>query len=121
MYPPVTGLLAKMVPEDGVHIDVDGEDKFAPAGTQIGWNSWGMMRHTGIFGADSEIFRPERWLPRDYSEKEKARVQEMTETVTLVFGYGRFGCLGRGVAIMELNKAILEVSLTAERIESDRD
>jgi hypothetical protein len=35
----------------------------------------------------------------------------MTETVTLNFGSGRFGCLGRGVATMELNKAVVEVSL----------
>jgi hypothetical protein len=33
----------------------------------------------------------------------------MTDTVTLNFGSGRFGCLGRGVATMELNKAVAEV------------
>jgi cytochrome P450 len=110
VYPPVTGLLAKRVPAGGATIDVDGVPKFAPAGTQIGWNSWAMMRHEPIFGPDVDIFRPERWLPRDASDAERARVREMTETVQLCFGYGRFGCLGRGVAVMELNKAILEVS-----------
>ncbi|EME83802.1 uncharacterized protein MYCFIDRAFT_53776 [Pseudocercospora fijiensis CIRAD86] len=111
MYPPVTGLLAKRVPDDGTVIEVDGVEKFAPGGTQIGWNSWGMMRHQTIFGPDVEIFRPERWLPRDESELEKQRIQTMTETVSLCFGYGRFGCLGRGVATMELNKAIIETLL----------
>lgn len=113
MYPPVTGLMAKRVPNGGALIEVDGTEKFAPGGTQIGWNSWGMMRHESIFGPDVEIYRPERWLlPKDASEKDRERITRMTETVSLCFGYGRFGCLGRGVATMELNKAIIEVRCT---------
>lgn len=111
IYPPVTGLMAKMVPPDGAVIEVNGQEKFAPAGTQVGWNSWGMMHDSEIFGPDADIYRPERWLLKDDGEKEAQRVAKMTETVTLVFGYGRFGCLGRGVATMELNKAILETLL----------
>lgn len=109
VYPPVTGLMAKLVPEGGVTIDVDGVEKFVPAGTQIAWNSWGIMRNQEIFGPDCEIYRPERWLPKDGSEKEHFRITRMTETVSLCFGHGRFGCLGRGVATMELNKAVIEV------------
>ena len=105
MYPPVTGLLCKEVPKGGVHID----GKFAPGGTWIAWNSWAMQRDKDIYDIDAEIFRPERWLPKNHSDAERARVDRMTETVGLVFGYGRFGCLGRGVATMELNKGILEV------------
>lgn len=106
MYPPVTGLLAKAVPPEGAYI----EDKFVKGGTQVAWNSWGIMRDQEIFGTDCTIFRPERWLARDGGDEEKARVARMTETVGLVFGYGRFGCLGRGVAMLELNKGIIEVS-----------
>ncbi len=126
VYPPVTGLMAKLVPEGGVTVDVDGTEKFIPGGTQIGWNSWGMMRHKHIFGQDCEIYRPERWLPVDGSEGEQRRIARMTETVGLCFGYGRFGCLGRSVATMELNKAVIEVcsslldfgaaQLTADRL-----
>lgn len=110
MYPPVTGLMAKLVPEGGVTIDVDGVQKFVPGGVQIAWNTWGIMRRPEIFGPDVEIFRPERWLARDGGVEETARVKRMTETVSLCFGFGRFGCLGRGVAAMELNKGIIEVS-----------
>lgn len=110
LSPPVTGLLAKEVPAGGVDIDVDGVKKFAPGGTQIGWNSWGMMRDAKTFGPDVEVFRPERWLAVDSSQAEKDRVTKMTDVVGLAFGYGRFGCLGRGIATMELNKAIVEVS-----------
>lgn len=105
MYPPVTGLLAKETPKEGAYID----GKFAPPGTWIAWNSWGMQRDQAIYGVDAEVFRPERWLPRDDSEAEQSRLERMTETVGLVFGYGRFGCLGKGVATMELNKGIIEV------------
>lgn len=110
IYPPVTGLMAKRVPDGGAMINVDGTEKFAPGGTQVGWNSWGMMHNPDVFGVDAEMYRPERWLPRDLSEKERDRIAKMTETVGLCFGYGRFGCLGRGVATMELNKAVIEVS-----------
>ena len=105
MYPPVTGLLAKEVPKDGAYID----GKFAPGGTWIAWNSWAMQRDKETYGVDAEMFRPERWFPKHDSDSERARVERMTETVGLVFGYGRFGCLGRGVAMMELNKGVIEV------------
>jgi cytochrome P450 len=111
VYPPVTGLMGKRVPAGGVTIDVDGTEKFVPAGVQIAWNTWGIMRDPDIFGPDYEIYRPERWLAKDGSENEQARIAKMTDTVSLCFGYGRFGCLGRGVATMELNKAIIETLL----------
>lgn len=114
MYPPVTGLLCKEVPKEGAHID----GKFAPGGTWIGWNSWGMQRDQDIYGADAEIFRPERWFTKNGSDSERARVERMTETVGLVFGYGRFGCLGRGIAMMELNKGIIEVREISEGFNS---
>ncbi|KAK1028925.1 hypothetical protein LTS16_020166 [Friedmanniomyces endolithicus] len=57
IYPPVTGLMAKMVPEGGAMLDVDGVEKFAPGRTQIGWNSWGMMHDPVVFGTDAEIYR----------------------------------------------------------------
>lgn len=109
VYPPVTGLMAKLVPDPGVTIEVDGDERFVPSGTQIAWNTWGLMRDKEIFGPDCEIYRPERWLAKNDSDKERERVAKMTETVSLCFGTGRFGCLGRGVATMELNKAIIEV------------
>lgn len=106
MYPPVTGLLAKQVPPEGAWID---GNKFAPPGTWIAWNSWGMQRDRNMFGQDADVFRPERWLPPSPTEDDMARLEKMTETVGLCFGYGRFGCLGKPVAMMELNKGIFEI------------
>lgn len=103
-YPPVTGMLAKESPPQGdVH-----NGQFIPPNTIIAWNSWGIMRTKEIFGEDVEVFRPERWLIGEGGVTE-AKVKEMDETVGMVFGYGRFGCLGRNVALIELNKAVPEV------------
>jgi len=109
-------MLAKMVPKGGAKIDVDGVDgveKYAPSGTPIAWNSWGLMRNKKIFGPDAEVFRPERWLTADNTAETQKHMLRMNETLSLVFGYGRFGCLGKVVANMELNKALVEVCVNA--------
>lgn len=64
-----------------------------------------------MFGADADIFRPERWL-EDEEEGSGAeeKVAEMRRVAELVFGYGRWGCAGKMLAFMELNKVIVEVS-----------
>lgn len=114
VYPPLTGLLAKQVPPEGVKITVNGRECFAPPGTAIAHNTWGVMRQSAIFGGDVDMFRPERWLARDSSADEQARLAQMNDTVGLCFGYGRFSCLGRGVATLELNKVLIETLLRYE-------
>ena len=96
------GTIAKEVPKEGAILG----GRSVPGGTWIGLNSFGMARITAIFGQDAEMFRPERWF-----EADEQRLQRMNETVHLVFGYGKYMCLGKGVAWMELNKAIVEVRL----------
>lgn len=103
IYPPVTGLLAKEVPTGGDFID----GRFVPAGTMIGWNSWALMRDRGLFGEDVDLFRPERWL--DGGGRTAEQRARMEDQVGLCFGYGRFGCLGKPVAVLEINKAVPEV------------
>ncbi|KAF2841841.1 putative P450 monooxygenase [Patellaria atrata CBS 101060] len=109
MYPPVTGLLAKQSPPEGDWVD----GKFIPGGVQIGWNSWGLMRRKDVFGNDPEVFRPERWFAAEDEEQETAakRIENMEGVQGMVFGYGRFGCLGKNVAVMELDKAVAELLL----------
>lgn len=48
------------------------------------------------------FIQPERWL--DGSEEQ---VVEMKRNLELLFGYGRFKCLGQNVAMMEMPKAII--------------
>jgi cytochrome P450 len=73
-----------------------------------------MHRNIDIFGADADIFRPERWL-----EAQGEQLQMMERNNELIFGYGRFQCLGKNVAFMELNKVFVEVNqlwLSAQRL-----
>ncbi len=104
---PFSGLTMKEVPPEGDTID----GKFVPGGTRIAHAFLSIQRSKDIFGPDADLFRPERWIGID---PEKHR--EMTQTVELVFGYGRWGCSGKVVAFIELNKVYVEVRYSFVRI-----
>jgi cytochrome P450 len=101
ILPPIPGLLSKEVPQGGDVIN----GRFVPGGTKIGWGIFGLTRDKGIWGQDADQFRPERWL-----EASPEKFKEMEATLELVFGYGRYQCLGKNLAMMELNKIFVEVS-----------
>lgn len=101
MQIPFSGLLMKEVPPEGDEFN----GVFLPAGTRIAHNTLAIQRSTAVFGYDAEIFRPERWLdiaPEKY--------REMTQVVEMVFGHGRWSCIGKPVAFVELNKVFVQVS-----------
>lgn len=100
MNPPFTGLMMKEVPPQGDTL----HGTFIPGGTQIAHNTWGVLRQESIFGRDADLFRPERWL-----EADAAKRSLMEKTTDLAFGYGRWACLGRPVAFIEMNKIYVEV------------
>ncbi|KAK3317638.1 pisatin demethylase [Cercophora scortea] len=77
---------------------------YFPPGTEIGVCQVGFMRRPDIWGDDAEVFRPERWL-----EASPEKVREMDGAVDLAFGFGRWSCLGRNLASMELNKVFVEL------------
>lgn len=68
------------------------------------YSAWAIHRSPIVFGPDANVFRPERWL--DVPERQ---LQKMERNSELIFGFGRFKCLGKNVAFMELNKVIVEV------------
>jgi cytochrome P450 len=100
IFPPVTGLFLKEVPPGGDTLN----GIFVPEKTTIGSSSFGVMRNPKVWGKDAALFRPERWL-----EGSKEEIQQMDYNVELVFGYGKYQCLGKNVARMELNKIFVEV------------
>lgn len=67
-------------------------------------NTSSLFSSTEHFGIDADIFRPERFTAA--SEEDRVRMEKLVE---LGFGYGRFMCAGKPVALMELNKAFFEV------------
>ncbi|KAK3317154.1 cytochrome P450 [Cercophora scortea] len=100
MQVPFSGLLMKRVPPEGDTID----GRFVPGGTRIAHNTLGLQRNTAIFGEDVDVFRPERWLDADPAQR-----TVMVQTTEMVFGHGRWGCLGKPVAFVELNKIYVEL------------
>ncbi|KAI0141601.1 cytochrome P450 [Xylariaceae sp. FL1272] len=78
---------------DGVEI----EGRHYPAGTRIAVNGWVLHRDKTVFGEDADFFRPERWL----EDEENARVMER---FMFQFGGGSHVCIGRNLALLEINK-----------------
>lgn len=64
-----------------------------------------------LFGPDEYAFRPGRWiLQSDGGDEPSAeKLKAMEQNNELIFGYGKYQCLGKTVAMIELNKVILEL------------
>lgn len=126
MWPPVAGLGSKRVPDGGDYIS----GYFVPGGTEIGQGYHAVGRSQEIWGPDANVFRPERWLvvTRDRnldSDREKREGEEesgqgwdggeskelrrLAAAVDTHFGGGKYSCLGKPIALMELHKAVFEV------------
>jgi cytochrome P450 len=103
LCPPATGMLSKKSPPQGDTFN----GRFIPGGVEIGQCIWGVERSKTVFGEDSMVFRPERWL-----EAKVERLENMEKSVALVWGYGKYSCLGKGIAYLELNKVFFEVSIS---------
>ncbi|KAH7203195.1 cytochrome P450 [Fusarium oxysporum] len=97
---PAAGPLFKQVPPQGDEID----GKFIPGGTQIGQSPFAVYHSKEIFGQDASLFSPERWINAD-----PAKYEAMAEVVSLVFSTGKYQCLGKPVAFIELNKIFVEL------------
>ncbi|OIW28211.1 cytochrome P450 [Coniochaeta ligniaria NRRL 30616] len=93
---PAVGLnITRIAPKEGAELD----GHFFPAGTRIAANGWVLHRDRKTFGEDADIFRPERWL----EDEERARVMDR---YMFQFGGGSHVCIGRNLALLEINKVI---------------
>lgn len=94
---PAAGLtLERIVSASG--LTVCGE--FLPAGTIVGCNAWVVHRNEQVFGAQPELFRPERWV--DASDEQRT---EMNNTLFL-FGAGTRSCIGKNISLLEMYKLV---------------
>jgi hypothetical protein len=94
--------MVKMVPPSGDTIN----GICVPGETRIGYGGFSILRNKKIRGEDANVFRPERWL-------EGEKIKELDLTWEVVFNAGRYQCLGKNVALIELNKAFVEVGLSS--------
>ncbi|KAJ4300826.1 hypothetical protein N0V90_002914 [Kalmusia sp. IMI 367209] len=107
IHPPVTDIVPKRVPKGGDTVTVDGKTVFLPGGTNVGYSVFGLNSRTDIFGDDAGHFRPERWIV-DPDGGNAEHVAAMKRTTELIFGYGKYQCLGKNIAWMEYSKVIFE-------------
>ncbi|KIX06930.1 uncharacterized protein Z518_04906 [Rhinocladiella mackenziei CBS 650.93] len=101
LFPPLFGLKSKLAPPEGDTIN----GVFYPPGTEVALCDEAFGRRKDIFGPDADVYRPDRWLHPDPDVR--ARYLRHTE---LIFGSGRYVCLGKTIAMMEMSKAIFEVN-----------
>ncbi|KAL4744767.1 hypothetical protein BDW72DRAFT_74740 [Aspergillus terricola var. indicus] len=106
VWPPVANIFPRDVPRGGDTVVVDGQTVFLPGGVCIGYSAYAMHRSEKIYGKDAKAFRPERWL----KEPSPTKLAIMVRTNDLIFGHGRFQCLGKPVAQIEIGKTVFEVS-----------
>jgi cytochrome P450 len=80
------------------------EGKVIPPGTEVACNPWIIHRDRKIYGADADVWRPERWLENN------GEAGKVLEKYNLALGYGSRICLGRDLGMMQLLKFPLMVS-----------
>jgi cytochrome P450 len=94
---PVSTLVPRLVPKGGETVC----GHFLPEGTEVGINSWCISRNKGIYREYTHYFRPERWLESDEQTS-------YYEKVDITFGAGYTVYLGKNVAVMEMQKTLME-------------
>ncbi|KAJ0383442.1 hypothetical protein COL922a_010484 [Colletotrichum nupharicola] len=93
---PAVGLnITRVVPPEGAELD----GHFFPGGTEIAVNGWVLHRDKRTFGEDADDFRPERWLVEVDNAKKMERYM-------FQFGGGSHVCIGRNLALLEINKIV---------------
>ncbi|KAK4948697.1 hypothetical protein LTR10_012701 [Elasticomyces elasticus] len=91
---PAVGLnIYRKLPPEGMHID----GTYLPGGTEVAVNGWVVHRDKTVFGQDADDYRPERWLEANAKEMHRHMYQ---------FGGGSHLCLGRNLALLEMNKLL---------------
>lgn len=99
-HPAGTGLMPRKVgPEGDTH-----NGMYFPPGTEIGLCAWNVFRKNPVYGLDADIFRPERW-----TEASPEQLSTMERSHELVFGYGKYRCMGEKIAKIELLKTFFEL------------
>lgn len=77
---------------------------YIPEGTSIGASPSVINRDVGIFGPQTDQFRPERWLER--TDEEVAKMHKFLFS----WGFGARQCAGKDLALMMTFKVCLQVS-----------
>ncbi|KAM5358155.1 hypothetical protein ACJZ2D_015543 [Fusarium nematophilum] len=101
---PAPGLpMERIVPPQGA--EIGGE--YIKGGTIVGCSAWIIHNRPEIFGDDTDVYRPERWLPdpNANAEEEDKRIKKMTGMM-FQFGMGSRTCIGKNISLLEIYKVV---------------
>lgn len=85
LHPSVALTMPRLSPPGGMTLC----NTFIPEGYRVGINPAVLHRDNEIFGEDSDIYRPERWIEDDTANMDKH---------LLIFGAGTRTCIGKNVS-----------------------
>ncbi|KAF2018040.1 benzoate 4-monooxygenase cytochrome-like protein P450 [Aaosphaeria arxii CBS 175.79] len=103
MTPPVAGALPRQVLPGG--IDIDGHH--VPAGVDVGVPHYAIHHNADYYPRPFD-YVPERWLPDPESNPMYAHLQD-AHAAFCPFSIGPRGCIGKGLAYVELTVTIARV------------
>jgi cytochrome P450 len=103
LSPPVGGILPREVLAGG--LDIDGV--FIPEGSVVGTPHYA-LHHNPAYYPDPFSFKPERWIV-DSSPNVTKKSVELAQSAFCAFSVGPRGCIGKGVAYVELMTSLSRV------------
>lgn len=112
---PAQTILPRIVSQGGYELpdaDQPGGSVYVPAGTQMGASPYIVHRDEAVFGADADVWRPERWIQAESGiddPKEHERYVRRMEKYGMWWGYGARECAGKYYAYMEMQKLVVEM------------
>lgn len=123
--PPIPGVMPRCIEAGGAVIDGHA----LPAGTNVGVGSYA-IHHNPEYYPNPSVYQPERWLalPKSSSPSPSSSENDEEEQLTAVqaafcaFSLGNRGCLGKGMAYLELLTTLARtVYLCEMKLESTDD
>ncbi len=103
MNPLLLDPMEREIPANGPGIEIAGV--YIPPGNVVAVNTHALNRDPSVWGANTEEYRPDRWL-----ECDDAQLTRM-ERANLFFSGGRRVCVGQHIAWIEIKKVLPELLL----------
>jgi cytochrome P450 len=121
IFPPLVSLASKLSPPSGVTATTSTvADLFIPEGVKVAESRLMVQRRKDVFGVDANVFRPERWIEAAAAgTQEGSAYMKMERCLGPVFGTGRYGCLGKNIAVIELDKVFVVLLREFELVIAD--